>query len=327
MRRLIAAFWLFAAPATAQNAPNVVADIAPIRALIAQVMEGVGTPSQIIPTGASPHGYAMRPSEARALRDADLVVWVGPALTHWLEEPLDTLGGDATRLTLMDVAQSVELPNRAALVIEAKKAHGDEHAGHDHGDDHAGHDHGDDHAGHDHGDDHTGHDHGEIDPHGWLSPENATHWADAIAAQLSVMDPDNAAAYAQNLATLRAEISQATSDIAEILAPHAGKRFIVLHDAYQYFEAAFDVRATAFIVPVTGAAPGPARIAALRDQLAENPAVCAFTAPQENDALLRTALGNAGTRVVALDPLGDGEGPYADLLRSFANDIAACLAG
>lgn len=61
-----------------------VADIASINALVTQVMQGVGVPSQIIPTGSSPHSYAMRPSEARALQGADLVVWVGPALIHCL---------------------------------------------------------------------------------------------------------------------------------------------------------------------------------------------------------------------------------------------------
>ena len=43
--------------------------------------------------GATPHGYAMRPSEAAALEDADIVVWIGPDLTPWLEDAIGTLAG------------------------------------------------------------------------------------------------------------------------------------------------------------------------------------------------------------------------------------------
>ena len=91
--------------AAAPAAPRVAADIAPVHAIVARVMAGVGEPHLVIPPGASPHGYALRPSEARALQDADLVVWVGPVLTPWLADPIETLADpDAARLALQDVA-------------------------------------------------------------------------------------------------------------------------------------------------------------------------------------------------------------------------------
>ncbi len=299
MRQLIAALCLLASPATAQDAPRVVADIAPIHALVTQMMEGVGTPSQIIPTGASPHSYAMRPSEARALRGADLVVWVGPALTNWLEEPLDTLAGDAARLTLMKDSRAMTLPLRDATKLGE---------GHDHD--------------HDHGD----HSHeGDIDPHGWLAPSNAVLWASLIAQTLGEVDPDNAETYAANLQSFSAEMGALEQEITAKLSPYRDTPFIVLHDAFHYFEATFDVEADAFIVPGDGSTPGPAQIKALRDHLAENPATCAFTAPQENDSLLRTVIEGQGTRIAVLDPMGDGATPYAMLIRQFADDMVACL--
>jgi ABC-type Zn2+ transport system substrate-binding protein/surface adhesin len=66
---------------------------------------------------------------------------------------------------------------------------------------------------------------------------------------------------------------------------------------------------------------------ALRDHLAANPATCAFTAPQENEGLLRTAIEGQGTRVAVLDPLGDGEQPYTALLQQFADNMTACFDG
>ncbi|SFG26079.1 zinc ABC transporter substrate-binding protein [Sulfitobacter dubius] len=161
------------------DVPAVATDIAPVHALVSQVMKGVGTPDLIVPQRSSPHGYAMRPSEARALSGADLVVWVGPLLTPWLADPLNSLAGSASHLALMEQPGTRVLPFREGATFEAHdhSAHDDEghddHKGHDHGDegheDHEGHDHGDegheDHEGYDHGDeghdDHEGHDHGD----------------------------------------------------------------------------------------------------------------------------------------------------------------------
>lgn len=358
MRRILAAFCFVASPLTAQEAPRVVADIAPVRALVAQVMEGVGTPDQIIPTGASPHGYAMRPSEARALQSADLVIWVGPALTHWLEEPLDSLAGDVPRLTLMAHGGTKTLPMRDAAEIGG--SHADEEDAHDHKDeeghedhasaehdskahddhpDHSGHAH-EEHAGEDHGEEHKeehaaeehkddeghGHEHhGTIDPHGWLSPANAVLWAGVIAQELARIDPANAQTYMNNWTALSQELEGVEQELQARLAPYSDVPFIVLHDAFQYFEATFGVQARAFVIGGDGSTPGPARVKALRSYLAENRATCAFVEPQQNAALLRTAIEGQGTRVAVLDPIGDGETPYATFIRTFADDMIACF--
>ena len=298
MRRLIAALCFVAAPLSAQEAPRVVADIAPIRALAAQVMEGVASPSQIIPTNASPHSYAMRPSEARALREADLVIWVGPELTHWLEEPLDTLSPDAQRLALMAHPGTKTLPLREVQVLEAKDGHD-----HDHDHDH----------------------HGETDPHAWLSPANAVLWAGVIAQKLAQMDPANAATYERHWAEMRDEIGAAEREITALLAPLRGTPFVVLHDDTQYFEASFGMQAKAFVIPGDGSTPGPATLKALREALAAEPVSCAFVSVQENDKLLRTVTEGHETRFATLDTMGTGEERYAAVLRRFADDLAACL--
>lgn len=371
MRRLIAALYLTAIPAYADDVPRVVVDIAPIHALVAQVMDGVGTPDQIIPNGASPHGYAMRPSEARALGRADVVVWVGPSLTNWLEDPIETLAPNAMHLTLMTHAGTKTLPMRSPEMLNAAAGEGhDDHADHDdHGhdekhDDHADHDDNghdekhDDHADHDgHGDDEKhddhetaekhddhedhdtheaqadahdhghGHDHGSIDPHGWLSPANAVLWSGVVAQQLAKIDPANAQTYMGNWEALSAQINDVSKDIAAQMVPYSETPFVVLHDAFQYFDATFGIEAAAFIIPGSGQTPGPARVKALRDHLAENPAVCAFTAPQENEDLLRTALEGQQTRVAVLDPLSAGDGTYPALLRAFADSMLGCFEG
>ena len=74
---------------------KVVASIKPVHSLVASVMDGIGTPHLIVRGTASPHGYAMKPSDARAISHADAVIWIGPGLEGFLEKPLQTLGSDA----------------------------------------------------------------------------------------------------------------------------------------------------------------------------------------------------------------------------------------
>ncbi|MEN9061973.1 zinc ABC transporter substrate-binding protein [Ponticoccus litoralis] len=147
--------------AATAEVPSVATDIPPVHSLAAMVMAGLGEPALLVQPGASPHGYSLRPSEARALDEADAVFWIGESLTPWLQDPLETLAGDARTVSLMAVEGTTLLPMREGATFEAHlHDHGDDH-GHDHGGDHD-HDHGDDHG---HGDDHA-HDHGDGHEHG-----------------------------------------------------------------------------------------------------------------------------------------------------------------
>jgi zinc transport system substrate-binding protein len=98
MRALLMALLLLASPAAA--APRVVADIAPVQSLLAMVMGGAGEPALLVRPGLSEHDHALRPSDARLLAEADLIVLVGPALTPWLAGPLASLAPAARVIEL-----------------------------------------------------------------------------------------------------------------------------------------------------------------------------------------------------------------------------------
>jgi len=342
------------------DVPRVAVDIAPVHSLVARVMQGVGDPSLIVAPGASPHEYSLRPSEAAALQEADLVFWVSPDLTPWLEGAIETLAGSATVTELLEVDGTTELPFREGALFEAhaheddehadeehaheEHAEGEDHAGHDHeehaeGEDHAGHDHeehaeGEDHAGHDHEEhaadgDHAGHDHGEHDPHAWLSPDNGAVWLNAIAAQLSAADPDNAGAYFANAAAGREELAALSAEIDGILDPVRGRNFIVFHDAYQYFETAFDFPASGAISLSDASDPSPARIAEIQARVVEQGVTCVLSEPQFDPGIVATVMDGSDARTGVLDPLGSDLEPgpdlYNNVLRNLATTLAGCL--
>lgn len=327
---VLAALCLAITGAAHADAPRVVADIAPVQSLVARVMDGVGKPDLLIRPDASPHGYAMRPSEARALEQADLVVWMGPGLTPWMTDAIQTLAGDAAHLALLTSPETLVLPGR----IDPRFAHDHDH-GHDHGD-HDDHKH-DDHAGHDHDDhkhdDHAGHDthdhaHAGPDPHAWLDPVNAVAWLGLIARDLSALDPGNADLYAANAKAAQAELTALSDKIAADLAPLADRPFLVFHDAYQYFEARFGVTAAGAVSLSDASEPGPARLADLRALVSEQDIVCIFAEPQFNTAILPSVFGDT-LRIGQLDPLGvehtPGPGLYPAILGGMADAMTECL--
>ena len=81
-------------------APKVVTSILPVHSLAAAVMEGAGKPRLLVRGAASPHAYAMRPSDARALAGADLIFWIGPELEGFLAKPLAALASRARIIPL-----------------------------------------------------------------------------------------------------------------------------------------------------------------------------------------------------------------------------------
>ena len=312
-----------AAGVASAEAPSVAADVAPVHSLTARVMQGVGEPHLVVPPGASPHGHALRPSEARSLQDAEVVFWVGPELTPWLGDALASLAPDAAAVALLEAPGTTVLGLREGALFEA----------HDHGaeaeharEDHEAGDHeaepADAGAQGEHA--HVGH-----DPHAWLSPDNAEAWLDAIAAELSRVDPENADAYAANAAAGRNEIEALVAEIDGVLEPVRGRGFIVFHDAYQYFEASFDLPASGAISISDAARPSPARIERIHDRVAQEGVSCVLAEPQFDPGLVETVLDGTEARSGVLDPLGSDLAPGADLyprlMRNLAQTLADCL--
>ncbi|MEH6720301.1 MAG: zinc ABC transporter substrate-binding protein [Aurantimonas endophytica] len=138
VRRLaLSASLLLATAGIANAAPNVVVSIKPLHSLVAAVMEGVSEPSLIVTGAGSPHNYALKPSQAAALEEADLIFWMGHELETFLERPVETIGTGATVVSLIDAPGLKLLPFREGGAFEAHDHAHEGHAaeaagGHDH---------------------------------------------------------------------------------------------------------------------------------------------------------------------------------------------------
>ena len=319
---LAAAALLGCAAAAAGPAPagddglRVVASIKPVHSLVSAVMAGVGEPHLIIRGTSSPHTFTMRPSDAAALEDADVVFLIGETLETALAGPVEALAGHARVVALSATPGLVRRPLREGGAFEA-----DDHD--DHG--HRGQD--DD---RDHHDDDDDHEDGPFDMHVWLDPLNGRAMARAIAATLAEADPANEAAYEANADALLHRLDALTEEIAAQVAPARGVPFIVFHDGYRHFEDRFGLTAAGSVVVGPERKPGARRISELREKVNSLGVVCAFDEPQFDRRLVRTVIEGSEVRAGTVDPLGaaieDGPELYFALLRNMATSFTACLA-
>ena len=308
--------FLFSTSMLVADVPRVTVDIAPVHSLVSKVMNGVGKPDLIIPAGASPHEYQLKPSNAKSLEDADIVFWMGEDLTPWLEKGLSSLAQDAAVTSLLSVDGIELLSFREGALFEA----------HDH-DDH------DDHdkkaKKHDDHDDHDEHAHGEHDPHAWLSPQIAKVWLNVIAAKLSEADPDNAAKYFSNAKMARDNMDSLVSEVNSILDPIRDKKFVVFHDAYQYFEKDFGISASGAISMGDASDPSPARLAEIRKRVVDEAVECVLAEPQYNQGLVKAVVEGTNANTAVIDPLGvkleSGPDLYENLIRNLATNLAKCF--
>lgn len=296
---------LAAPPATA--APRVAADIPPVHSLVGRVMQGVGAPALVMRPGASPHGYAMRPSEAAALAEAEAVFAIGGGLAPWLDRAARTLAPEAVLIELIETPGLTVFGFRESALFE----------GHDHA------------AG-----EHEAHGSAApadaADPHVWLDPVNAALMVEAIAATLAGIDPAGAALYRANAREAVAELEALTIEIDAALRPVRGRPFLVFHDAFHYFEARFDIEAAGALSLSDAAAPGPARLEAARDAVRALGVACVLAEPQFPSATIAAVTEGTDAKRGELDPLGAGLTPgpdlYPRLMRAMAAGLAACLA-
>jgi zinc transport system substrate-binding protein len=318
------------APVTAAEI-DVVASIKPVHSLVASVMEGVGKPTLLVKGTGSEHSYSLRPSEARALEQAEVVFWVGETMETFLLKPLRALAGNAKVIELWWTPGLTLLPTREGGMWEAHE-HGGEPAGAeaDHGvaEQPGAHDGEGEHAdaGHEAA---AGDAHGETDMHIWLDPANAEVLVAAIATALSDADPPNASTYQANAASLQGRLAELDRALEERLATVADRPYVVFHDAYQYFEHRYGVRAVGAITINPTLRPSARRLEEIRNRLEHLDAACVFAEPQFEPTLVETVIEGTSAKRGVLDPLGAdvdaGPDQYFSLLNGLANSLVGCL--
>ncbi len=290
----------FSVIGSAQADVRVLTSIKPLQQIAAAVQDGVALPEVLLPPGASPHNYALRPSDVRRVQDVDLLYWIGPDMETFLPRVL------AGRTKVSVPVQS--LPGMHLRHFTANSDPHDEDDADEHDHDHRP---------------------GSLDAHLWLSSVNARVIAAKMAADLSAADPANAARYQSNVKAFDARLDTLDAQIKQRLAAIADKKFFVFHEAFDYFEDAYGLKHAGVFAVSSEVQPGAQHVAAMRARLAEFGKTCVFSEPPLRPKLADTLSAGLPVKLAELDALG-GYTPasargYEQLLSKLADDLAGCL--
>jgi zinc transport system substrate-binding protein len=321
---------VFSLISSANAEVKVVTSIKPIHSLVSYIMDGVGKPDVIVDGYNSPHGFSLKPSHAKMLENADLVIWVGEDLEAFLEKPLQTIAKKAKNIELMDLKGIKKLEFREKNIFEEHDVHHDDHKekdGHKEHDDHKEKDGHKEHDNHKEKDGHDeGHGHGEHDPHVWLDPINAKVIVKEITNQLVQLDSKNSSIYKSNSKKALTEIDKLVKDIKKDL--NKDLRFVVFHDAYQYFENRFDIKVLGALTVNMDVMPGAEQLSEIRETIEHEKVNCLFSEPQYNPAIIKSIAKDTNVKIGILDPLGaeldKGKNLYFDLLENMSSSFKGC---
>jgi zinc transport system substrate-binding protein len=306
----MAALSFFVSGMAALAGPRVVVTIKPIHSLAAAILEGVAEPKLMLDGAASPHSYALKPSDAKALSEADAVIYVSRNLEVFLERTLASLPANARVIELEKTPGLRLLPVREGGLHEVSDEGNDEHDRHGHG------------HGHGHGE-------GGFDVHFWLDPLNAIAMARHLAAEFAGVDPAHAAQYRANAGKLEAALAALDAELKATLAGLGGRPFIVFHDVTQYFETRYGLNSAGSITVSPEQAPGAKRLAAVRAKIEDSKAICVFSEPEFPPKLVQTLTMGTNAKRGVLDEVGAaipaGPQQYSALMRADAESLAACL--
>lgn len=282
---------------------KVVTTIKPIHSLVAGVMDGLGSPSLIVDGSNSPHNFSLKPSHAKMIEDAEIIFWVGEDLETFMIKPLESIANNATKVSFMDLDSIIKLKFKEENILEVE--------GYD--DDH------DD-------DDHDKHADGEFDAHIWLDPKNAIEIVNEIAKTLSLKDPNKKNVYYSNAEKLNHSLNELIEKIN--LSINKDARFIVFHDAYQYFEKRFDVSSAGALILNEEALPSAKKVSEIHKIIKKQNINCIISEPQFNPNIIKSIAQDSSILTGSFDPLGSSfdtnKNLYFEMILSLSNSLKDC---
>lgn len=287
---LVIGLVILAPLASAQQPINVLASIKPLQLVAQAITADVLDTQVLLPTGVTPHDYALKPSDLKRVYASDVLLWLGPEAEAYLAKPGTMLRGEQ---------------------LVAWQAGDDEH---EQDQNH-------------HSESHDGHHHLRGDPHIWFDPEQAKQIARQLTQLLTAIDRQNARRYQHNLSSFLERVAQKDIEIKAQLTKKI-PNYLVAHDAYSHFENHYGLQHVAAISDTPESKPGARGLLKLRKQIIDEQIQCLFVEPQTDPRIVAILAEGNALQVYTLDPMATdiefSATGYEHFLQHTADRFAQC---
>ncbi|MDO6594070.1 zinc ABC transporter substrate-binding protein ZnuA [Neptuniibacter sp. 1_MG-2023] len=306
----VTAIFLLSPMLIAQERLQLVTSVKPLQLVAHAIVADLGEVDLLIPPGASPHHYSLKPSDIRTLQKADLVIWVGPEMEQFLEKALQRSERPVLQLLKTEEEDGDHHEHEHQAASHKEEEH-EEHNEHDEHEEHGEH-----------------HHHGDVDPHIWMDPIYMLEAAEQIKDMLQQQSPELSDKLEQNYQAFKRDLLQADKQIQQQLAPHQKSGFVVFHDAFSLFVEHYGLNQRAFFTVDPARSPGAKKLARIEKILNEPAVRCVFVEPQFEAPIVERIVADLPVNLGRLDPLATdvslSQG-YVGYLKDLANSIESCL--
>lgn len=285
----------------AEVIPTVATSIKPVSMVVKAIAGDKVKIEQIVSNTASPHDFALRPSDLRKVLKADLLVWVGESLEPFLEKPIANSQHAQTAIewmSLVGLDEHKDKPKKAHEEVVLVAGHEDEHH------------------------------HDGLDPHVWLNLDNALILAKSVTAKLSEIQPALAPYFQNNLTSFEQTLIMVDKDNKRLLSGLNEVNYVVFHDAYGSFEDHYGLSHLANISLSPERKPGAKKIVSIRSLMKEEKVACIFSEVQFNPAIVDALIAGTQVKAIELDPLGSNielnKEAYPAFLRQMSTQFSQC---
>jgi len=204
---------------------------------------------QLVPSNTEIHGWEPSASHIVAAEDADIIVYNGAGLDHWMEDDVFPVLSNAKTRTVVESTLGLEL-----LTSEEHDEHEEETGAEEH-------------------------DHGLYDPHTWVSPYMARLQAEKIYDALVEVDPDHESYYTKRWLDLEGRFSQLDGDYSGRLSNASKSAIFVSHEAFGYLADRYGFEQRGVIGLSADEQPSAATIASLIDEMEEHETYVVYVDP------------------------------------------------
>lgn len=279
---------MLVAPANYAGDLQVMVSIKPLHSLVSAVMQGVAEPILLQDQPDSPHQHSLKPSNAKKLANADLLFWLGPAMSAHFSKAVDTLLPEENSINVLANEQLSTLSYAGDRIEDLSL----------------------------------------VDPHVWLDPNRASIIAQQVASVLSERDPANQSIFEKNNADVQAKLVELNSEISTNLNWVQDTPLLVMHSAYQYFALAYDINQIASLLNDDDHAPSAKRVLQVNQIIKDKGIQCMLVEPQYNQKIVNALPATLSTTTIDPIGVDIDSGPehYFQLLRKLATGFNTCAA-
>ena len=288
---------------------NVVVSIKPFHSIVSGVMFGVASPELFLKGNFSPHTYSLKPSDAKKLQYANLVFWGGEALEGFLAKPISSLSKNAEVVSILEI-NGLKLRSFSTESHIGKSEKFESHS-------------------HNLPKNQVAELKAAVDPHIWLDPENAKVITQKTVQILSDFDPENAQKFLKNGENIIVRLNELDQHLSLEMSEISDSTYLVLHDAYQYFESRYKLKNKGSITLQLEHFLGVSRLKKVQKMIKTNKVSCIFTEPQYSQKLVKNLIKDTSVKKGILDPIGadilPGPELYFDLMKNLSTSLKSCL--